>query len=326
MSVLTVADLRCIYFTVIERGVAQRSCFFGPHGKSGTELLSLTARVLLLLFFSWLATTLLLITAVSAPLGVGRLLYVILRIPEKFHHHPLSFAVGGALAYPALAFVGSLLRSINYASVSLSFRQWIGSFRLPPARKAGVLCFLTVLWLFVDPLTLGLIYELCFIKTAIWFSGEKVVVAPKDFLVSWVVGTVLLNTWAFLCSVSFFTKEFWVNMGNGMLEVEGDDRRGRQEAANGDQNEADAGPVWQGKDGRTARFFACLKAVLGNFEWDAIDHVVLLSECALPVSKTLGTLLLAPLLCYILWFWSMNALVGVDEREFLFCFVCFFNF
>ena len=312
----------------IERGVAQRSCFFGPRGKSGTELVLLLCRVLLLLFFSWCATTLLLIVVVSAPLGLGRLLYSILRVPEKFVHYPLTFAVGGFMAFPALSFIGSVLSKVNYTSIWHGLRQWLGSFRFPPLRKAAVLAATAILWFLVGPMSLGLIYELCFIKTSSWFSGEEDFFDPKDLAMSWVVGTVLLDGWACLCSVSFFTKEFWFNLGNGMLEVEGDLRRARQEAAaanevqqpggGGGGAEGENGPVWQGNDGRLARFLSCLKAVLFKFEWETIDHVVLLVECAIPVSKTLCTLLVAPSLCCLLWFWCVDAMIGLDEREYNF--------
>ena len=112
----------------------------------------------------------------------------------------------------------------------------------------------------------------------------------SDLVWSWLTGTVLLNTWACLCSLSVFTKDFWVNVGNGMLEVEGDNRRDREENAAAAQEDGDdgAGPGWQGKDGRMARFFAALKSVFSRWEWETVDHVVLLVECAIPVSKTLA--------------------------------------
>lgn len=174
-----------------------------------------------------------------------------------------------------------------------------------------------VCWLLVCPLTLGLIYELCLIKSPSWFSGEEALVNSTDLAWSWVTGTVLLNVWACLCSLNVFSKEWWAAVGHGMLEVEGENRRDRQEnAATPQEAEQDhSGPGWQGKDGRTARFFTALKTVFSRWEWERVDHVVLLVECAIPVSKNLVTLLVAPSLCCLLWFWSMDAMLDLGDSK-----------
>ena len=302
----------------IKKEVAKRFNFYGPHGKSGSELLSLVAKVVLLLFFSWCATTLLLVVVVSAPLGLGRLLYSILRVPEKYIHDPMCFALGGVIAVPMLAFGSSFLMSTDDLSTFQKVRQWLGSARAPPARKLGVLAATAMSWLVVCPLALGLNYELCLIKSPGWFSGEEVLIDLQGVAMSWLVGSVLLNSWACLCSFSVFTKTFWVNVGNGMLEVDGEhNRRDRQQNADAEGDQDGAGTLfWQGKDGRTGKFFSILKAALFNWEWDRVDHVALLVECAVPVSKNLGIALLAPSLCYLLWFWSMDAVVGLDDCKF----------
>lgn len=305
-------------------GVAKRSLFFGPHGQSGSQLLLMVARIVLLLFSSWCATTLLLITVVSVPLGLGRLLFCILRVPEYYVHDPLCFALGGVLAVPLLGLGTSFLMSSGDLTTIQKVGRWLGSARAPPARKLGVLSATAMSWLVVCPLALGLNYELCLIKSPDWFSGKEVLIDAQGVAMSWVVGSVILNSWACLCSLSVFTKAFWVNIGHGMLEVDREggeqNRRDRQQNADADEGDQEGAgvPKWQGKDGRTSKFFSILKAALLNWEWDRVDHVTLLVECAIPVSKNLGITLLVPSICYLLWFWSMDALVGLTDCKFWF--------
>ena len=300
-------------------GVAKRSVIYGPHGKSGLQLLLMFIKVLLLLLFSWCATTLLLITSVSAPLGLGRLLFLVLRIPEHYIHDPLCFALGSVLAIPLMSLGRSMLMSTDDSTTLQKTRRWLRCARAPPARKLGVLVATSMVWLVVCPLTLGLNYELCLIKSPGWFSGEEALIDAKGFAMCWVVGSVLLNTWACLCSLSVFTKAFWVNIGNGMLEVDVEqNRRNRQQNVVADEGAQEGVETlqWQGKDGRIGKFFTILKAALLNWEWDRVDHVTLLVECAFPVSKNLGISLLAPSICYLIWFWSVDALVGLEDCKF----------
>lgn len=294
--------------SAIENRVARRDNFYGPQGKSGLKLFVLITKVILLLFFAWVATSCLLVAIVAVPLGLGRMLYSILRVPDKYIHDPLCFFLGGVVAIPIASFGKSFLGSINV-------RRWSGSFRLPPTRKFGVLAATGMLWLVVCPLALGLNYELCLIKSPGWFSGEEDFIDLQAMAMSWVVGSVLLNSWAFLCSWNVFSKTFWVNLGNGMLEVDVEqNRRDREQNANAQGNQNGAGALlWQGKNGRTGKFFGILKAVLFHWEWDQVDYVALLVECAIPVSKSLGITFLAPSLCYLLWFWSMDVLVGLSD-------------
>ncbi|CAB9505838.1 ERAD-associated E3 ubiquitin-protein ligase DOA10 [Seminavis robusta] len=295
----------------IEHGVAHRPRIFGPCGLSNMTLANLTARFIVLLFLSWCATTCLLVSAVATPLGVGRLVFFFLRVPDTHIHMPWLFAIGSLLAFPIMARGGSLLMSSSDSSVSESLIDWIGSMRLPPQRKGRVVLLAGLCWFVLCPLALGLSYELCLIKSAAWFAGEEVLMDTKGFFLSWMVGSILLNTWACCCSLSVFTKEFWVNLGNGIVEIEGENQRGRRE--NGAQDQQDQGPRWQGKDGKVAKFFAVWKSVIVLWEWDTVDHEVLLNECAIPVSKSLGLLLLAPSLCYSLWFGSIQATIGLSE-------------
>lgn len=303
------------FFAGIERGVAQRSYFFGPHGHSGVEAFWLVAKIFLLLFFSWCATTLLLFVAVSAPLGVGRLLYFLFRVPEKYVHLPLEFLLGSCIVFPSATLVAKPLVSCTN-DLTLRLRRWIGSFHFPPARKFGVMIATEFCWIIFCPWALGLNYELCLVKTPEWFAGEEQIVGLESVLLSWLVGAVLLNSWACLCSFNVFTKEFWANIGNGMLDAPPNGEGARRADRHGDDGHDDDHVLrWQGKHGRLSRCFSICRAVLSDWEWENVDHVVLLSECVIPISKNLGVLLVAPAVCCLGWFWFMSSMLGLSEGK-----------
>lgn len=310
--------------SIIERGVAERTRFFGK-GKTRTESIYLFLRVLLLMLFSWCATTLLLIFLVSAPLAIGRVLYWILRVPDKFIHTPVSAAVGSCIIFPVIAVGASSLLSISSnedASILRFIKRWTAAFRLPPIRKLLVMFYAMFLWFGFCPLLLGMFYEVCLVKTSEWFESEFRF-NRDDLILCWTVGSVLLNTWACLCSFSVFTKGFWVNIGNGMLDAPPND-----DNPNGQNEREGAGEQlsWQGKHGRASRFYGIWKAVLINWEWDAVDQVPLIEESSYPMFKKLASLFLVPTFCYLLWFWWMEVVIGLNQSEFLLAFVLLCSF
>jgi E3 ubiquitin-protein ligase MARCH6 len=296
----------------IEQGVAHRPKVFGQSGQSRATMVSLSSRFILLLVLSWCATTLLLVAAVSTPLGIGRAIFFLLRVPDTHIHTPWVFAVGSLVAFPVMARLGSLAVSSSDNSLAVSAYRWIRSMRLPPQQKGRVVLVAALSWFCFCPLAVGATYELCLVKPSAWYAGEEELMDIEGLLLIWMVGSVLLNTWACLCSLSFFTKEFWVNLGNGIVEIEGE--RGRRENAAQDQQEGEQ-PFWQGKEGRIAKFFEVWKSILLRWEWDTVDPDVLLKECAFPVSKSLGVLLLVPSLCYSVWFCLIEATVGMTESK-----------
>jgi len=300
--------------STIENGVARRPHFYGYHGHSGPGLIVLIAKVTVLLVASWCATTLLLLLVFSLPLGFGRLLFSILRVPEDCIHDPLGFLLGSIVCAPVVTFCSSFVMSTDETSTLRKALRWLRRFRPPPARKLGVLAATAASWLVACPLALGLNYELCLLKSPAFFSGKEVLIDLHGLAMSWVVGSVLLNSWAIICSKSVFTKAFWVNFGNGMLEADVEENlRNRQLDAVAIEEDGAGGHKWQGEEVRTGKFFSILRASVVDFEWDRVDRVALLVECAIPVTKNLSITLLVPSFCYLLWFWSMDALVGLDH-------------
>eukprot|EP00547_Thalassionema_nitzschioides_P010195 CAMPEP_0194224826 /NCGR_PEP_ID=MMETSP0156-20130528/38247_1 /TAXON_ID=33649 /ORGANISM="Thalassionema nitzschioides, Strain L26-B" /LENGTH=1037 /DNA_ID=CAMNT_0038956545 /DNA_START=119 /DNA_END=3229 /DNA_ORIENTATION=- len=77
----------------IELGVAVRRNFF-YHCNSKAKSVYLVCMVILVFVLSWVSITLLLIVSLSAPLTIGRMVMVLLRIPRSYIHDPAAFAIG----------------------------------------------------------------------------------------------------------------------------------------------------------------------------------------------------------------------------------------
>ena len=53
--------------------------------------------------------------------------------------------------------------------------------------------------------------------------------------------------------------------------------------------------TWQGKHGRVARFYDTWKAVITEWEWDRVDEVTMLRDCALPVLTAIFVTVAVPM-------------------------------
>jgi E3 ubiquitin-protein ligase MARCH6 len=162
-----------------------------------------------------------------------------------------------------------------------------------------------------SPLVLGISYQLVVVKESTWFAGQEPLIDWKFLAVSWLMGIVMLNTWSFLLYFEFFTRRFWKNVGNGILEppvednallnVQGNnDGRNVGAAAAADNNQAEHREMesWHGKHGRVARYFHTWQAVLDGWQWDIVDKTVLLDDFTRPVAKQLASALLGSFLSF----------------------------
>jgi E3 ubiquitin-protein ligase MARCH6 len=275
--------------SVIEAGVAQRIPFrVLPNRRWSVSLL---AKIGLLLFSSWLAITLAAVAMLSAPLAVGRSFYYLLRIPTKFIHDPFAFCIGAALFFPAASMIIRNVRETDESHLK-RLGHWLSKFKLPPVKKFCVLAEAFLLWFLVAPIILGVSYEITFVKPSEWFSQGGSLLELKTLVFSWLMGTVVLNTWSFLLYFKCFTKRFWANIGNGILEPPMDENgnfiplarnQDPRDEVNGNEN------AWQGNGGRAAAFFITWRTVLRNWEWDAVDRVPLLEEFARPVTRQIAS-------------------------------------
>jgi E3 ubiquitin-protein ligase MARCH6 len=285
--------------SIVEGSVAQRTPFRATERQRRPFLLML--KVTVLLFFSWVAITITVLGIVSAPLAVGRSIYFLFRVPQDYVHDPLAFCIGGCLFFPmASTLLSTFTADRDDIGLFARLARWASRFHLPPTQKFVVFMESMLLWFAAAPMALGVSYELIAVKRGQWYSGDEELVDIKSLCLCWMVGTVVLNSWAFLAYFSVFTREFWANIGNGILEPPPDENDGGFDRARARQNGLEAQGVngepqlerlldhqrlWQGKEGRVARFFKVWKAVFFEWEWDAIDHVVLLGDFALPISK-----------------------------------------
>jgi len=304
--------------SLIEASVAERT----PFRASSKERRSmkLIAKVVILIILSWFAVIFTGLAILSLPLAVGRSFYHLLRIPPKYIHDPFAFCIGAGLFFPS---VSLLTRSINAVDGSLGdrCRQWIGRFRRPPTQKISIVLESILLWFTVAPLGLGLSYEFVVVKSSKWFLGEEVFLDWKTCAISWFMGTVILNTWSFLLYFKFFTRQFWSNVGNGILEPPlNEDGNPNPNARNNDREDANAdiGLTWQGKQGRVARFFKIWKSVLLDWEWDSLDRTILIDEFARPTSKEIASALVGSSLSYQLAGYAFIAIFKVKQGGFMF--------
>jgi E3 ubiquitin-protein ligase MARCH6 len=301
--------------STIEEGVAHRMLFFSATTEWTGRLVPFF-KIAILLFCSWLAVFSLSCALMSIPLITGRLLYLIFRVPDRFVHDPLAFVLGDAFLFALVRVLRSLRPPGNNGGLWGSFRRWIRAFRLPPRKKALFLLSAGILWFIVSPVLLGILYELAVVKSSQWFLEEMVAFDVSTLLLAWLVGSILLNSWAFLCHVQVFTFDFWINIGmeenqDGDDNVDADRLPREHEAVRVEEEQIrDAARVeprrrqllnWQGSDGRIARFMDVWRAVIVNWEWEKVDPVILLHDCAVPLVTQLAAAFACPALSYYIY-------------------------
>ncbi len=304
--------------SLIEASVAERTQF----RKSSKERrsFSLMTKVVILIVLSWVAVIFTGLSILSFPLAVGRSFYHLLRIPPEYIHDPFAFCIGAGLFFPS---VSMLTKNVIDGDESLyqRFRQWLGRFRRPPAKKLSIVLESFLLWGAVAPLGFGLAYELSFVKSSEWFLGQEAFLDWKTGAISWLMGTVVLNTWSFLLYFKFFTRQFWSNVGNGILEPPlNEDGNPNPNARNNQREDANAddGLTWQGKQGRVARFFRIWRSVLFDWDWSTVDRTILIDEFARPTTKEIASTLVGSSLSYQLAIHAFIAIFKAKQGGFLF--------
>lgn len=299
--------------SVVEGGVAHRTPFRTSLDRRRPA--KLVAKVVALILVSWVAVTVTALIFLSLPLAIGRSFYQLFRIPHKYIHDPLAFCIGAGLFFPTVSMV---LKAFEHTDIGVGgkARQWLSHFRLPRRNKLLVMGESVFLWLLAAPFMFGVTYEIGIVKSAQWFAGREPLVEWKTLATSWIMGIVVLNTWAFLLYFEFFTRQFWANVGNGILEPPIDEIGNNNNNVNlGDNNGMvqDQGAVdpynaneagnlnpvaWQGKQGRVANFFQIWKPMIADWEWDLVDRTTLLDEFTRPITKQLASALLGSILSF----------------------------
>ena len=329
--------------STIEEGVAHRSTFFGSAKSGETRLASalrrwpkglfLSSKVAILMFMSWLAMSIFVCCGITAPLIAGRFIYFLLQVPDRFMHDPVAYTAGAMVVYPLFVKMVRVATGSREEGKS-AFAAWKYGFRLPP-RGSYKLRYVTqavCLWTIVIPLLLGLTYHLFLVKGSSFWLYNGSPFNGTDMMMSWGVGSLLLNSWAVLCYHGAFKLGFWLDLLAGPPQ-EPDAAAQPQPAANGDvpnavnaaANDADgdngaaeepqiepepvAAPLhWQGQDGFVGRMVDTMFAVLGKWEWDKVDRDILLTQTLVPITQQLLILLVGPIFAYLGWFALLSAL------------------
>mmetsp|Transcript_22137 Transcript_22137/g.61597 ORF Transcript_22137/g.61597 Transcript_22137/m.61597 type:complete len:1302 (+) Transcript_22137:1087-4992(+) len=284
--------------SAVEESLASRTPFRSSSKQPRSA--KLITKVVLLVLLGWLAVIFTVLGIFSCPLAVGRSFYHLLRIAPKYIHDPLAFCIGAGLFFPT---VSLLVRNINASDQSLQqrCRCWVGKFRRPPRGKALVVLECLLLWIVVAPIALGLSYEFVAVKSPTWFSREEPFLDFKTLAIAWLMGSVVLNTWSFLLYCKFFTRQFWSIVGNGILEpplMEDGNPNPNAGVNFEDDAQGEAGMVWQGRQGRVAKFFKIMRSVLFQWEWDTVDRTIMIDDFARPTTKEIASALVGSALSF----------------------------
>jgi E3 ubiquitin-protein ligase MARCH6 len=291
----------------IENGVASRRLFFGKK-QSFAQNVTVLLKLLVLGCLSWLAASTLLVVVSGTPMFIGRALFIILRIPSKWIHDPFAFFLGFTIMFPFIRKTAKLIVSSDL-TIQSRLKAWIGRFHAPPIHKALILFATVTCWFGIAPLLLGLSYDIAFLKSIDWFDGKEPFYDLNSTYWSWMEGTVLLYIWADLCILGVLTRNYRVFVLD--VQRQANDNDDTEEIHEG--NTLGRGLSWQGKHGRIARFWGVLKSIVQGWEWDQIDEVLLLHECAAPIVIELLYVLTIPILAYGFCFFRFPHLSGFSR-------------
>ena len=282
----------------VEASVAARTPFFNENTNKFVSGAKFAAKMMTLLLISWAAITLLLITGLNVPLFIGHFTFHLLRVPERCFHDPLAFAIGVAFSIPVIGCVSKLANSAGPLS-------WVKSFRLNESRtKTIILLSFLLQWFAMCPCFLGFLYTCFFTGFSSMWESDAV-----GWIVNWGTGTLLLNSWAFMCYHEIFTKRFWADIAIGDPDAEGNQgagegrrRRGNDAARNNARQDGTSQAAahnngalsWQGKEGAIGRCFTAFATFFVGWEWDKLDEEAMLRDCTAPICRQLFLACFAP--------------------------------
>ena len=297
----------------IENLVARRTYFFPPDSVDGRveqlwkskkfwiSLPPILLKLSILLFLSWLTVSCCIYGALSIPLAIGRALYQLLGIPDRYIHDPFVFMIGCLIFDPIQRKVLNYICSKKAVDEESNATPKLKLFMKLPLGKAIILVQAGLLWLLFSPLMLGLNYKILFFDTASIFDFSQIgAFAAMDssdssfldfrYIVhAWAIGLVLIHMVVGLFHLGTFRRGFWARIGR-LAAI--DENNGNEAAPipniNNEQHEVANG------NGAVDRILNLFTAVALNQEWDKIDRVVLVDETTLPITKKLFYILVGP--------------------------------
>jgi hypothetical protein len=181
--------------------------------------------------------------------------------------------------------------------------DWFRSFKpYQTYEKVKTLSLFLALWLVVCPVLLG------FIHCSLFGGIHNESSLAYSFTINWGTGTLLLNSWAMMCYHKMFSMKFWADLvfrdgqananvnenrdagpgGNRQGGVDNPVRNAHVQRDNEQKNANIPREInWQGPDGAIARAIETMKSFAMGWEWDKVDHQILLQDFAIPVVKHL---------------------------------------
>ena len=320
----------------IENSVAQRTPFFQketcgsekPGSAStksvfGLKSLFLTTKIFALLFLSWSAMLVLACATLSIPLAVGRFFFYLLRLPEVYLHDPLAFAIGGFITFPIINRIAVSLSNqkdednvLHMSHIAAKMRRCLSSLRVISTQypKNWVILQTGFLWFVLSPLLLSWTYEFIIARPSSFWENTEIMMTRQSLFMSWLTGSTFLNTWAALCYIGAFQKDFLIANNPFFGVAQGADVNANNEPRNNravdeyrhnaSDSDASRGMItdrikWQGKFGSIYNYFNALSSIFLHQEYDKIDRQILLNECAYPVTRELVISFLVPILAVI---------------------------
>ena len=299
----------------IEEGIAKRI----PFVESPNRLI-MAFRLCMLVFLLWLATVLLLCFITNIPLFTGRRILGMLKIPDKFIHDPAAFAIGFVVMNPVLRWSWPVASVNDRISITSKVYDWITTFKAPHGhRKNRVLFITSILWILAIPFMVGELYQMNFVESRNWFESLKFDFRIRELAEVWGEGFILFHSWAVMCYAGLFTKGFWSRFRR-MLGAN-ENVQNLRGGLNGNRNlvEEDNGLgtrfneeeiPWQGKDGKIAQFYTIVASILSKWEWEKIDHRILLTNVLYPITRQLFVTIVTP--CTILFVFLKIQLMFLD--------------
>ncbi|TFJ85721.1 hypothetical protein NSK_003226 [Nannochloropsis salina CCMP1776] len=165
-------------------------------------------RLFVLLVASWAAILALVSTALLTPLVLGRLIFMLLRVPSRFYHDPLAFAAGLALCWVAHKCLVRLHQRIEVADV----RAWVARTSCPTSFRAVVaVSAFAAMWFVIAPLLLGLLYDAAVALPPNCWAEEGF--GSLQLWADWALGLALLHQWAYLAATGMVDGAWFPRIG-----------------------------------------------------------------------------------------------------------------
>lgn len=269
------------------------------------SFLTFTIKFICLFFASWMALLIFSCVVLSLPLLVGRFVFYLLRTSDCYIHDPLSYVVGVIIVLPISCKISSEISKMKLKKVIPVSKNIRNILKEAPKHsdKIKVVFVACFLWFFISPLLLGLTYNFMCVKGIEFWLHINPLLDRNELVLSWGAGMLLLNMWAAMCYIGAFHFDFWMKICS-FLYVRGQEGVDRNDNINNQSDNyiQEVNKIklvdrskWQGQEGIISRFFSIISSVIFEAEWDIVDSVTLLDECAIPITFHLLCLFITPI-------------------------------